>query len=69
MNSKFAGLFGRHAEDDSAPRPDTGPLAGYNMSLTRPARTHPSKPIGQAAVDDPPDTAPVAEKLKAWRKK
>jgi len=69
MNSKIARLFGRRNEDDSQTRPSTDQrMAGYDMSMVRPKRTHPTKPIGQAAIDDPPDTAPVAEKLKEWRK-
>jgi hypothetical protein len=61
----FARTFVRWKDRGSVPpqSPD-GSRVGIAGNRVRPAR-----PVGQAAVDNPPDTAPVAEKLKAWRRK
>jgi hypothetical protein len=47
----------------SSLHPDDGPEGPHGE------RVRPAQPIGQKAIDDPPDHAPVADALKSLREK
>ena len=57
------GLFSSNPEA----KPELAPDGSYEG--VHGFRVRPTKPIGQRAAENPPDSAPVAEKLKSWRDK